>query len=212
MIKKFSKKNINKIANSSKTLEQFSKSYIDYLNNLLLSIDFRKLNKLSKVLLSSRGNKNTIFVIGNGGSASTASSMANDLGFDIIKKTRTNKPFKFLSLTDNSSVLTAISNDTGYENVFLNQLKIHFKKGDIAILISASGNSQNLILAADWIKKKGGKVFSLLGFDGGRLKKISNDYLLIKSAKGDYGPVEDSHLIINHILAHWFQKILISKK
>ena len=212
MIKKFPKKNINKLANSSKSLEHFSKSYIDYLNNLLLSIDFSKLKKLSKILLTARKNKNTIFVIGNGGSASTASSMANDLGFDILKKTRTNKPFKFLSLTDNSPVLTAISNDTGYENVFLNQLKIHFKKGDIAILISASGNSKNLILAANWIKKKGGTIFSLLGFDGGRLKKISNDYLLIKSAKGDYGPVEDSHLIVNHILAHWFQKILISKK
>lgn len=212
MIKKFSKKNINKIASSSKSLEHFSRSYADYLNKLLLSIDFHRLNKLSKILLTARRNKSTIFVIGNGGSAATASSMANDLGFDIIKKTRTDKPFKFLSLTDNSPVLTAISNDTGYENVFLNQLKIHFKKGDIVIMISASGNSKNLLLAANWIKKKGGTIFSLLGFDGGRLKKISNDYLLIKSAKGDYGPVEDSHLIINHILAHWFQKILISKK
>ena len=138
--------------------------------------------------------------------------MANDLGFDIIKKTRTSKPFKFFSLTDNSPVITAISNDTGYENVFLNQLKIHFKRGDVVILISASGNSKNLILAANWIKKRGGIIFSLLGFDGGRLKKISNDYLLVKSAKGDYGPVEDSHLILNHILAHWFQKILISNK
>jgi D-sedoheptulose 7-phosphate isomerase len=212
MIKKISKKNINKMASSSKSLEHFSKLYVDYLNNLLTSIDFRKLTKLSKILLNARVNKKTIFVIGNGGSAATASSMANDLGFDIIKKTRTNKPFKFLSLTDNSPVLTAISNDTGYENIFLNQLKIHYKKGDIAIMISASGNSKNLLLAAKWIKKKGGTIFSLLGFDGGKLKKLSNDYLLIKSVKGDYGPVEDSHLIINHILAHWFQKIFKSKK
>ena len=212
MIKKISKKNINKMASSSKSLEHFSKLYVDYLNNLLTSIDFRKLTKLSKILLNARVNKKTIFVIGNGGSAATASSMANDLGFDIIKKTRTNKPFKFLSLTDNSPVLTAISNDTGYENIFLNQLKIHYKKGDIAIMISASGNSKNLLLAAKWIKKKGGTIFSLLGFDGGKLNKLSNDYLLIKSVKGDYGPVEDSHLIINHILAHWFQKILKSKK
>ena len=101
MIKKFSKKNINKIASSSKSLEHFSRSYVDYLNKLLLSIDFHRLNKLSKILLTARRNKSTIFVIGNGGSAATASSMANDLGFDIIKKTRTDKPFKFLSLTDN---------------------------------------------------------------------------------------------------------------
>ncbi len=212
MTKKFSKKNINHLANSCKSLDEFSKSYISYLNDLLLSIDFLKLRKLNNILLSARKKKINIFVFGNGGSAATASSMANDLGFDIIKKTNTKNPFKFFSLTDNSPVITAISNDTGYENVFLNQLKIHYKKGDIAILISASGNSKNLILAANWIKKQGGKTFSLLGFDGGKLKKISDDYLLIKSDKGDYGPVEDSHLIINHILAHWFQKILFRKK
>tara|TARA_B100001175_G_scaffold317284_1_gene333618 strand:- start:1566 stop:2204 length:639 start_codon:yes stop_codon:yes gene_type:complete len=212
MTKKYSKNNINKISNSSKSLEIFSKAYINYLNKLLLSIDFKNLDKLKKILLSARKKNKNIFVFGNGGSAATASSMANDLGFDIIKKTKTTKPFKFFALTDNTPVLTAISNDTGYQNLFINQLKIHFKKGDIAIMISASGNSKNLILAAKWIKKNGGNVFSLLGFNGGILKKLSDNYLLIKTAKGDYGPVEDSHLIINHILAHWFQKNLINNK
>lgn len=212
MTKKLSKNSINKIAVSSSSLELFSKSYIDYLNRLLLSINFKKLDKLKKVLLKARKQGKNIFVFGNGGSAATASSMANDLGFDILKKTKTSKPFKFFALTDNTPVLTAISNDTGYENLFINQLKIHFKKGDIAILISASGNSKNLVLATKWIKKMKGTTFSLLGFDGGKLKKLSDDYLLIKSAKEDYGPVEDSHLIINHILAHWFQKNLINKK
>ena len=132
--------------------------------------------------------------------------MANDLGFDIIKKTKTKTPFKFFALTDNSPVITAISNDVGYENVLINQLKIHHKKRDITIMISASGNSKNLLTAAKWIKSNGGYVFSFLGFDGGRLKKISNDYILVDSIKGEYGPVEDIHLMINHILAHWFQE------
>ena len=212
MIKKLSKNNIAEIASSNKSLEKFSKAYIEYLHNALLSIDFKKLEKLKKILLLARDQGKNIFVIGNGGSAATASSMANDLGFDIIKKTKTTKPFKFFALTDNTPVITAISNDTGYENLFVNQLKIHFKKGDIAVIISASGNSKNLILASKWMKKNKGKTFSLLGFDGGALKKLSDNYLIIKSSKGDYGPVEDSHLIINHILAHWFQKNLLIKK
>ena len=212
MTKKLVKNNINSISASSESLELFAKSYINYLNKLLLSIDLKKLDKLKKILLLARKQNRNIFVFGNGGSAATASSMANDLGFDILKKTGTAKPFKFFALTDNTPVITAISNDTGYENLFINQLKIHFKKNDIAILISASGNSKNLILAAKWIKKMKGNTFSLLGFDGGNLKKLSDNYILIKSAKGDYGPVEDSHLIINHILAHWFQKNLLKKK
>ncbi len=212
MTKKISKNSINKIASENISLKFFSKSYIDYLNKLLLSINFDKIEKLKQILLLARKQNKNIFVLGNGGSAATASSMANDLGFDIIKKTGTSKPFKFFALTDNTPVLTAISNDTGYKNLFVNQLKIHFRKGDIGILISASGNSMNLIMACKWIKKNNGRTFSLLGFNGGKLKNLSDDCLIIKSPKGDYGPVEDSHLIINHILAHWFQKNLIKKK
>ena len=87
-------------------------------------------------------------------------------------------------------------------------MKIHFNKNDKILIFSASGNSKNLVDAAKWVKKKGGKVISILGFDGGNLKKISDLVVHIKSKKGDYGPVEDSQLIINHILAHWFQKNL----
>ena len=212
MIKLIKKKGINSLASNSVSIESFAKKYITYLNNLLIKIDLKKIKKLEEILLKARKQNKNIFVIGNGGSAATASTMANDLGFDILKKTGTNKPFKLFALTDSTPVITAISNDTGYEKIFLNQLKIHFKKGDVAIIISASGNSKNLILANKWIQKMKGTTFSMLGFDGGLLKKISNDYILIKSAKNDYGPVEDSHLIINHILAHWFQKNLIKKK
>ena len=83
--------------------------------------------------------------------------MANDLGFDILKKTKVERTFKIQSLNENPSVLTAIANDTGYENIFLNQLKIHYKYGDLFIVLSASGNSLNLIKACEWVKKKGAK-------------------------------------------------------
>ena len=150
-------------------------------------------------------NKKKIFVIGNGGAAATAITMANDLGFDILKKTKTKKTFRVLCLNDNNSVITAIANDTGYENIFINQLKIHYQKGDALVIFSASGNSPNLIKAAKWVRDKKGKVIGILGFSGGKVKKYCSTLIHIKTNKGEYGPVEDLQLIFNHLLAHWFQ-------
>jgi len=197
---------LKKIVKKNKKISDFAKNYFFRLSEIFNKLNFQKFENLEKILIKARKTKSNIFIFGNGGSAATASTMANDLGFDIIKKTKTKTPFKFFALTDNNPVITAISNDVGYENVLINQLKIHHKKRDITIMISASGNSKNLLTAAKWIKSNGGYVFSFLGFDGGRLKKISNDYILVDSIKGEYGPVEDIHLMINHILAHWFQE------
>jgi len=201
-------KNIKTISLKSKNIKEFASNYIKRLNEIFNQINNNDLGNFEKTLNSARLNGNTIFVFGNGGSASTATTMANDLGFDILKKTNTKKTFKFLCLNDNTSVLTAIGNDVGYENIFINQLKIHFKKGDMALILSASGNSKNLIKAAKWIKSKKGKVLSIVGFDGGKLKKLSNNCIHFKCDKVEYGPIEDIHLIINHIFAHWFQKKL----
>ena len=187
-------------------LISFSNKYINYLFDVLKKIDKKKLVKLEKILEKVRKTNNTIFVVGNGGAAATAITIANDLGFDVLKKTKINKTFKIHSLNDNPSVITAIANDTGYENIFLNQLKIHFKTGDILVILSASGNSLNLIKATNWVKLKKGKVVGILGFDGGKLKKKCDFIIHIDTEKNEYGPVEDAQLIINHILAHWFQK------
>jgi len=205
------KNNINIVAKESKNIIQFARLYFKRLSLIFSKVNLDKLVNLEKVLLQARLKKKNIFIFGNGGSAATASTIANDLGFDILKKTSTKTPFKIFSLTDNTPVLSAIANDIGYENVLVSQLKIHFKKGDIVILISASGNSKNLLKASNWVKEKDGYIFSFLGFDGGKLKNLSNDYILVSSEKGEYGPVEDIHLIINHILAHWFQ-IKLKKK
>ena len=198
---------INKLSVKNKNVASFAESYFQNLIDTFKKLDKELIIKLEREFLEIRKKNATLYVFGNGGGAATAMTMANDLGFDVLKKTN-KKTFKIISLNDNSSVITAIANDTGYDNIFLNQLKIHFKRNDKILIFSASGNSKNLVDAANWVKKKGGKVISILGFDGGKLKKISNLSLHIKSEKGDYGPVEDIQLIINHILAHWFQKNL----
>ena len=198
---------INKLASNTNNIKDFAQLYFNNLSEIFQNLDKKSIYNLEKELLDLRKKKATLYVFGNGGGAATAMTMANDLGFDVLKKTK-KKTFKIISLNDNSSVLTAIANDTGYDNIFINQLKIHFKKNDKILIFSASGNSINLVNAAKWVKSKGGSVISIVGFDGGKLKKISDLAIHIKSEKGDYGPVEDLQLIINHILAHWFQKNL----
>ena len=197
--------NIEGLCNRAKSAGEFARGYFDYLKQVLDSIEPASIDKLVQEFESARSSGHTIFVAGNGGSATTATSMANDIGFDVIKKCGTDKPFRVLALTDNTSVISAIANDVGYEQVFLNQLKIHYRQGDRFLAISASGNSPNVVAAAKWIKKQGGRVISFVGFTGGKLKEFSDIAVHVKSEVGEYGPVEDAHLVLNHILAHWFQ-------
>ena len=131
--------------------------------------------------------------------------MADDFGVDTLKRTKTNTPLRVLSLTDNAAVMLAIANDAGYDKLFVNQLQVHYQPNDKLIAISVSGNSPNVIAAAEWVKKQGGIVISLVGFDGGRLKEISDVAIHVKSMKGEYGPVEDLHLIMGHLTSYWLQ-------
>jgi len=197
--------NIDKLCNKALSPSEFARGYFSYLKQVLDSITPDSIDKLVEEFENARVNDSTIFIAGNGGSATTATSMGNDIGFDILKKSGTDKPFRVLALTDNTSVITAIANDVGYENVFLNQLKIHYRQGDKLLAISASGNSLNVVTAAEWVKEQGGRVISFVGFAGGKLKEISDVVLHVQSESGEYGPVEDAHLVLNHILAHWFQ-------
>jgi D-sedoheptulose 7-phosphate isomerase len=197
--------NIDRLCNNSQSAGAFAHGYFNYLKQVLDSITPESINSLVEVFENARAAGNTIFVAGNGGSATTATSMANDIGFDVIKKTGTDKPFRVLALTDNTSVITAIANDVGYENIFLNQLKIHYRQGDMLLAISASGNSPNVLVAAEWVKEQGGCIISFVGFTGGKLKALSDVVVHVKSETGEYGPVEDAHLVLNHVLAHWFQ-------
>lgn len=192
------------ILKKQRNIELYSIKYFENLNQIFKKINTKKLAKLAAILEKCRKQNAKIFVIGNGGSAVNASAMANDLGFDILKKTK-KKPFNIISLSDNNAISTAISNDIGFENIFLSQIQMHYKKNDIIIVMSVSGDSKNLLKASSWVKRNNGYIFGILGCDGGKLKKICNESLIIPSKKGEYGPVEDLQLIINHILAHWYQ-------
>ena len=198
---------VGTLAKAATTLPEFATSYFQRLAEVLSSIDPQALVAFERTLLHAREHGQTVFVAGNGGSASTATTMANDLGSDVMRKTGS-APLRILSLSDNNSVLTALANDVGYERVFLDQLRIHYRPGDVLIVISASGNSPNVVRAAEWVKEQQGEVVGLLGFDGGRLLELCDIAVHVRTEHGEYGPVEDAHLVVNHLLAHWLQATL----
>ncbi len=196
---------IDNILKNSDNIKEFVKSYFSYIGNLLDGLDLDTISAFFDQIQEAREKNSTVFFIGNGGSAATASHMANDFGTDIHKRTDMAKPFRAMSLTDNCVVMLAVANDTGYENLFVNQLRIHYQPGDKLVAISASGNSPNIVAAAKWVKNKGGIVMALVGFDGGKLKEIADVVIQAKSMEGEYGPVEDVHLIMGHLLSYWLQ-------
>lgn len=204
---------IQAIFKESANMQEFSKKYFKHLYRLLCDLDADAIASFAEEMEKARRDHKTIFFIGNGGSAATASHMANDFGMDILKKAGGELPFRAMSLTDNSSVMLAIANDSGYDRLFVNQLRIHYRDGDKLVAISASGNSQNVVAAAEWVKEQGGVVMSLVGFDGGRLKEISDVAIHVKSGMGEYGPSEDVHMIMDHLLANWLQcRVLLERE
>ncbi|MBT5116278.1 MAG: SIS domain-containing protein [Gammaproteobacteria bacterium] len=191
----------------TENIEQFSKSYFSYLKEIIDKVDLSEIKIFVELLLSARKSGATIFFIGNGGSAATASHFANDLAFGTHEH---EKPFKAISITDNVSVLTALGNDYGYGEIFVRQLKVYAEKGDVVVGISASGNSKNLINAFNYAKSSGIKTMALTAFDGGQMKVIADNCIHIPTEDKEYGPAEDVHMILDHLISSYLMRIMRS--
>ena len=189
----------------SKDIKQFSKSYLEYLKEIFDKVDLLEIKLFIEILLEARESGVTIFFMGNGGSAATASHFANDLAFGTNDY---EKPFKVMSITDNVPVLTALGNDYGYDEIFVRQLRVHGSKGDIIVGISSSGNSQNLISAFEYATTVGIKSIALTAFDGGKMRKIADQGVHIPTGKGEYGPAEDLHMILDHLVANYLMRLI----
>lgn len=192
---------LEEIFEGSGVQTDYYRKYCDYLQKLISGIDIGSVEKVVDCFLEARRNDKTIYFAGNGGSAATASHFAQDMG-EIGRKIR-GKGFRTQGINDNVAALTAISNDYSYDNVFSMQIQYSFDAGDVLVVISASGNSPNVIKAVNLAKEKGGSTIGLVGFDGGRLAQICDHIVHIQSKKGEYGPVEDIHLILNHMIVSY---------
>ncbi len=181
-------------------------TYISHVQEVLARLTLADVQRSIDVIMEAYYAEKQIFVIGNGGSASTASHLACDLGKGTSVR---GKPrFRVISLTDNVATMTAWSNDIAYEDVFMEQLKNLVNPEDVIIAISASGNSENVLRAMQHARNIGCKTIGWSGFGGGKLASICDVNVVVESDR--YGPIEDVHLILNHVLHAWIQEELAS--
>ena len=174
--------------------------YVGRLQSELERVDAEEIQVWADLVYEAWENERFIFVFGNGGSATTATHICEDLGKSSLRHDElhdeTKKRLKVLSLTDNLGWILALGNDLGYDHIFVQQLMNYGTKDDLAIAISGSGNSPNVLLAVDWANRHGLKTFALTGFDGGKLRRMAHSGMHVPL--DDMGMVESIHLCLFH--------------
>jgi len=176
--------------------------YLDELKTLLDKLPLAQVRRAAEVLFRAYETDRTLFVFGNGGSAALASHMASDLG----KATHVPGPaslqgvkrLKVLALTDNVPLLTAWANDSSYENAFAGQMENFIQAGDVALAISGSGNSPNVLRALELARRAGATTIGLAGCGGGRMKALLDCPIVVPSH--NMQQVEDAHLVLAHMI------------
>jgi D-sedoheptulose 7-phosphate isomerase len=171
-----------------------TRTYFAGLADVLGRIDTDAVDRLVAWIQRTRRSGGTLYVLGNGGSASTASHLAADLAKNTRRPGRPN--LRALSLTDNPATLTAWANDSCYEEVFSAQLEGVVRPGDLVVAISASGNSPNVLAAVRAAEAAGAVTFALTGFAGGKVSRLASDCVIVPSDSMQV--IEDAHLAIVH--------------
>jgi len=187
---------------------EFAKDYIKGLKDVLDRIPLEPVDEIIQAIELAQNNRQQVFVIGNGGSAATASHMMNDLCKGTLGH-KGDAPWprlRVIALTDNVSLMTAWANDTDYNHIFSEPLKNLAERGDLLVAISASGNSPNILAAVEAAKQIGVKVIGLTGFGGGKLANLADISFVVPS--DGYGPVEDVHMILDHIITGYLYEKL----
>jgi len=189
--------------NRKEALTAYLGEYKMKLNRLMDAIEPDILEQIVSRFIQAFREDKTIYICGNGGSAATASHMNVDFGFFVRYFSK--KRMKIRSLTDNVPFITAIGNDNGYEDVFVEQMRDQVNEGDVLLGISASGNSMNVINAIEFGKQQGMTTIGFVGFSGGKLKDAADIVLFTPNPKGEYGPIEDLHMILDHLMVTFLE-------
>ena len=177
-------------------IKKFARSYLDELISLLDVLDLEPFDKIVNAILDAYRKERKIFVMGNGGSGSTASHFVCDINkgccMDLEKK------FKMICLNDNIPTMLALANDVSYDVVFEEQLKNFFEPGDLVIGISGSGNSENVLRAIRYASDNGGRTIGFAGFAGGKLFDLVD--IAFVAEVDDMQKIEDIHMILVHMI------------
>lgn len=179
-------------------------AYLEHEIATIQKLDVEQINRALNLLLGAFENGSTIYIFGNGGSSATASHYQNDFNKGVSEHTE--KKFNFLCLNDNVATVMAVANDIGFEEVFRFQLRGHVKPDDLVVAISGSGNSPNVINAVEYAKEQGCKVIGLTGFNGGKLKTLSD--VSLHAPVNSMQITEDIHMIFDHLMMSVFYRAL----
>jgi D-sedoheptulose 7-phosphate isomerase len=183
-------------------LGEFVADYFERLATLIQRIPLERIEAVGDILYEAYRHGKRVFIVGNGGSASTASHMACDLGKNTISPNRPR--FRVMSLNDNIPLITSLANDLGYEHVFSEQLVNLIRPGDLLVVISGSGKSKNILNAMRYARDCGAMTIAFLGFDGGAALTLADECVVVPD--DDYGRIEDVHLVLNHALTAYFRR------
>ena len=179
-------------------------AYLEHEIKTIQSLDVDSIDKALNLLLKTFEDGKNVYVLGNGGSSATASHFQNDFNKGVSEHTE--KKFNFLCLNDNMATVMAVANDIGFDEVFRFQLQGHLRPGDVVIAISGSGNSKNVINAVEYAKSMGNQVIGLTGFNGGKLKQLSD--VSLHAPIHSMQITEDIHMIFDHLMMSVFYKTL----
>ncbi len=182
--------------------EGFGRWYRDEILRCWENLDLKSVSRLAGWIEKAEKGGRFVYLMGNGGSAATASHMATDLAKTAHVPGRPR--VRAVSLNDNMPYVTAVANDLSFGQVFEHQLEGLLDPGDVCVFITGSGNSPNLVAAAKAARRRGARTSAFLGFDGGRLKGLVDLPILIPSVQ--YGVIEDLHMGIGHVLAFYLKQ------
>lgn len=184
------------------------KQYIELEREVLKNLDTGAVNDAMNLIMEAYEAEKNIYIFGNGGSAATASHYQNDFNKGISE--HTDKKFRFVCLNDNVATLLAVANDIGYDEVFRFQLQGRLADGDLVIAISGSGNSRNVLLAAEYAKEQGNRVVGMCGYGGGKLRELADVALHVDV--NSMQVTEDVHMVFDHLMMSIFCRALCGKE
>jgi D-sedoheptulose 7-phosphate isomerase len=183
-------------------MKEFIKKYIDKESQLTANISPKEFQEVIDILTDMYKKDKQVFIIGNGGSASSANHFVCDFGKNAVQK-KGQRRFRIISLSDNTEKITAFGNDVAFEEIFSEQLESLMNNGDTLIVISASGNSPDIIKACEFAEKKNAKIIGLTGFAGGKVKDFADVNFIVPVES--YEQIEDVHLMILHMIVSYYK-------
>jgi len=184
-------------------ISRYIDEYLELERKTLEAFDRDGARAVLDAMLEAHQSEGTIYVCGNGGSATTASHMANDYNKGVSEYVE--KKFRFYSLTDNAATMMSIANDINYDEIFRFQLQGRLRPNDLVIGISGSGNSKNVVNALSYAKEQGVKTVALCGYNGGKMKEIADVAFHVRL--NNIQIVEDMQMILNHLLMNVVQRL-----